>query len=300
MKRVLITGAYGFIGRHCLPLLEKAGYEIHAISSSPRTALGAEICHNLDILAPGVAEELIEQVRPTHLLHLAWYTNPGKYWIARENLSWVEASLRLLRAFSLNEGSRIVMAGSCAEYNWEYGYCAEGVTPLSSPTVYSACKNALQDMLSNYARQYDLSSAWGRIFFLYGPHEHPSRLVSSVIHSILKGEPALCSSGEQVRDFLHVADVASAFVTLLSSSIQGPVNIASGKPMSVKDVVEKIASKLERPELLKLGSRPTAPQEPPLLLADVRRLKNELEWQPSFDIERGLDVTIAWWRSQIK
>ena len=178
--------------------------------------------------------------------------------------------------------------------------CLESVTLRKPSTVYGTCKNAIQEILSIYSNQLGLSSAWGRIFFLYGPQDHPSRLVSSVIQSILRGESALCSSGQQERDFMYVTDVASAFVTLLNSDIQGPVNIASGEAITLKDVVERIATKLGRPELLKLGARPTNLQDPPLLLADISRLKDELGWQPSFDIDRGLDETIAWWKDELK
>ena len=99
---------------------------------------------------------------------------------------------------------------------------------------------------------------------------------------------------------MYVADVASAFVALLNSDIQGPVNIASGEAITLKDVVERIATKLGRPKLLKLGARSTNLQDPPLLLADISRLKDELGWQPSFDIDRGLDETIAWWKEELK
>jgi nucleoside-diphosphate-sugar epimerase len=99
---------------------------------------------------------------------------------------------------------------------------------------------------------------------------------------------------------MYVTDVASAFVALLNSDIQGPVNIASGEAITLKDVVERIATKLGRPELLKLGARSTNLQDPPLLLADISRLKDELGWQPSFDIDRGLDETIAWWKEELK
>lgn len=212
----------------------------------------------------------------------------------------MSASLALLQAFAEQGGRRVVMAGSCAEYDWEHGRCMEDVTPRTPATVYGTCKNALQDMLAVYARQYDLSSAWGRVFFLYGPHEYPSRLVALVIRSLLRGQPALCSSGEQVRDFLYVSDVASAFVALLDSKVQGPVNIASGEAMTIRNVVAETAMKLGCPELLRLGARAPSTQEPPILLADVRRLKEEVGWRPGFDLNRGLDATIAWWREQLK
>ena len=253
-----------------------------------------------DLFNSSSQETIVNEVRPTHLLHFAWYAEPGHFWTAAENLQCVSASLALLQAFSEQGGERVVMAGTCAEYDWGQGLCIESVTPRTPSTIYGTCKNALQEILSIYSNQFGLSSAWGRIFFLYGPQEHPSRLVSSVIQSILRGESALCSSGQQERDFMYVTDVASAFVTLLNSDIQGPVNIASGEAITLKDVVERIATKLGRPELLKLGARPTNLQDPPLLLADISRLKDELGWQPSFDIDRGLDETIAWWKDELK
>ena len=302
-KRVLVTGATGFIGQHSLRNLVDEGFEVHALSRSSHEAkLDSDnvYWHTADLFENGVAENVIGEVNPTHLLHFAWYAEPGKYWTASENFQCVRASLGLLQAFAEQGGERVVMAGTCAEYDWSHGRCSEGVTPLVPSTVYGACKKSLQEMLAAYAQQFGLSSAWGRIFFLYGPQEHSSRLVSSVIRSILQGELALCSSGEQVRDFMHVADVASAFVALLNSEVQGPVNIASGEAMAIKDMVKKISLKLGHPELLMLGARPTSPQDPPLLLADVGRLKDELGWRPSFDLDQGLDETIAWWRLQLK
>lgn len=300
LKRVLLTGAGGFIGRHCLPVLRNAGFEIHALSRAGHET-GCEVqWHAVNLFEDGAAQRLLAEVRPTHLLHLAWYAEPGLYWAAPENFQWVRASLALLHAFARHGGERVVMAGTCAEYDWRYGWCSEEVTPLAPATVYGTCKHSLQSMLAAYSRQYELSSAWGRIFFLYGPYEHPSRLVPSVICSLLRGEPALCSSGEQVRDFLHVADVASAFVALLCSEVQGPVNIASGEAVTIRDVVERISAKIGRPELLRLGARPTPYQEPSLLLADVRYLNRELRWQPAIGLARGLDETIAWWRDQLR
>lgn len=300
LKRVLLTGAGGFIGRHCLPVLRNAGFEIHALSRAGHET-GYEVqWHAVNLFEDGAAERLLAEVRPTHLLHLAWYAEPGRYWSAPENFQWVRASLALLHAFATQGGQRVVMAGTCAEYDWRYGWCSENVTPLTPATVYGTCKHSLQAMLAAYSRQYGLSSAWGRIFFLYGPHEHPSRLVSSVIRSLLKRQAAECSSGEQIRDFLHVADVASAFVALLDSEAQGPVNIASGEAVAIRDVVSRIGERLGRLELLRLGTRPTPAEEPPLLLADVRRLNREVGWRPTIGLHAGLDATIDWWRDQLR
>jgi len=301
MKKILVTGASGFIGQHCLPLLLTQNYEIHAVCSKARNG---EISpgvywHQTDLLEPLQIIELVENVQPSHLLHLAWYAIPGKYWTSPENLRWVQASLTLLQEFARRGGQRLVMAGTCAEYDWRYGYCSESVTPLSPSTIYGICKHSLQAIVEAYSVQFGLSSAWGRIFFPYGPNERPSRLVPSVIGALLRGEPAKCSPGEQIRDFLHVQDVANAFVTLLGSQIGGTVNVASGKPMAVKSIVSKIAELLDREELLQLGALPLSANEPPLLVADVTRLSKELQWHPQFNLETGLAQTINYWKQQL-
>jgi len=297
LKRIVVTGATGFIGRHCLPLLEEKEYEIHAFSSSsqPDFERSKIIWHKVDLFHQSRLKEIIEDIRPSHLLHLAWYVEPGKWINSPKNYRWVQASLDLLLAFSECGGQRAVMAGSCAEYDWRYSYCIEGLTPMKPNTVYGTCKNALQEMFGKLIDNMELSGAWGRIFFLYGPHEHPARLVSSVIQSLLANQSAQCSHGNQLRDYLYVKDVADAFVALLESHIVGPVNIASGLPIALKEIVFKIAEKLDGKDLVRLGAINASTDEPALLVGDINRLSKEVGWQPKYSLDQGLLETINWW-----
>ena len=300
VKKVLVTGATGFIGRHCLPFLLEKGYEVHAVSSRGSIDDFSDIhWERADLLDPGQVSGLMARVKPSHLLHFAWVTTPGTYRTSLENLRWVRSSLDLLEGFVKSGGRRAVVAGTCAEYDWRYGYCSEQITPLLPTTFYGICKLSLQKMFEAFARQSGVSSAWGRIFFLYGPHEHAGRLVPSVVCSLLRGERARCSQGNQVRDFLYVQDVADAFVTLLERDVMGIVNIASGSPVALKDIVHKIAEKLNRKALIQLGDASTSADEPPLVVADVRRLNNQMGWSPRFDLDQGLDQTITWWQKHL-
>lgn len=301
MKRVLVTGGRGFIGRHCLPRLATAGYEIHAVTNHAvaESRHGLE-WHRADLFDAPSVRALIRKVSPSHLLHLAWVTEPGSYWTSPENLRWVAASLELLHAFREAGGVRAVAAGSCAEYDWSSGVCSEANTPLAPATLYGVSKQALGAILASFAEQTGLSAAWGRVFFPYGPGEHPTRLVAAVINALLANRPALCGTGEQQRDFVHVEDAASAFVALLDSALTGPVNIGSGNAVAVRDVVLAIADLLGRRDLVRLGALPARADEPPVLAADITRLSRELGWQPRFDLGSGLDDAIRWWKTQIR
>jgi len=301
MKRLLLTGATGFIGRHCLPLLLAKGYEVHGVSLSHREEAASDVTwHKVDLLDTGSIADLLARVRPTHLLHLAWTTAPGEYWTALENVRWVQASLELLQHFAARGGQRAVMAGTCAEYDWSDGYCSEFKTPLKPRTLYGASKHALQILTESFAEQTGLSVGWGRIFFLYGQHEHPQRLVSYVIRSILQRGLVLCSHGEQLRDFLYVKDVAAAFVSLLESDVRGAVNIGSGEAVTLKDLIYKIADKLHGRELVRLGAVQVSADEPLLLLPAVERLRDEVGWTPQYSLDEGLEETIKWWKEILR
>lgn len=299
MRRVLLTGATGFVGRHCPAELLSRGFEVHAVSSREVPAGDASrvAWHRADLLEPGAARGLVGRLRPTHLLHLAWYAEPGRFWTSTENFRWVQASLELFEAFAAAGGRRVVAAGTCAEYEWGGGGpCVEARTPLRPATLYGACKHGLRVMLEAFAAQERLSAAWGRIFFLYGPHEDPRRLVSSVTRALLEGRPARCTHGRQVRDFLHAADVASAFVALLDSEVEGAVNIASGEAVTLKEVIGTLGELTGRGDLIELGAVPAPAGEPPVLVADVGRLREEAGWAPGRDLRAGLAETVAWWR----
>ncbi len=300
MNKLLLTGATGFIGRHCLPFLVESGYEIHAVSSrsGEQMAFPSVLWHQANLLDIAQIEPLISQIQPSHLLHLAWYLSPGQH-NSGDNLLWVQAGIELLRCFQRYGGQRVVMAGSGFEYDWNYGYCSEDVTPTVPSTFYGKCKHALQLLFAAFSQEMGLSAAWTRIFFIYGPHENPRRLVSSVISSLLKREPALCSHGNQIRDFLHVHDVASALVAVLNSSISGPINIASGEAVALKAIVHKIADQLDGKDLVQLGAVPAAANDTPFVVANVNRLLEEVKWQPSYDLDSGLAQTIEWWKMNL-
>lgn len=290
MRRVLVTGASGFIGAPAVAALRERGFEVVTVGR-----------READLLDPAARAAVVRRAAASHLLHLAWYAEPGRYWTSPENARWVGATADLVSEFAAAGGRRAVLAGTCAEYDWTGGDepLSEAGTPLAPATLYGVCKDATRRVTAALGAQLGVEVAWGRIFFLYGPREHPDRLAASVARALVAGEPARTSEGRQVRDFLHVDDVAGAFAALVDADgVSGAVNIGAGKGIAVRDLAVALARTAGREDLLELGALPTRPGEPASLVADVTRLRDEVGFHPGPTLDMDdLRTTLAWWRA---
>lgn len=300
-RRVLLTGATGFIGSHCIAALRARGYEVCATycQRTPTPASGVRWI-KANLLDASDIAIAVEQARPTHLLHLAWYVEPGAMINHKDNLAWVGASIELLRRFHEQGGTRLVIGGSCYEYDWRYGYCTEGLTPCRPDTLYGAAKNGLAETVLGYCTASGLSGAWGRMFFMYGPNENPRRLVPAIILALLRGEEAKSSHGEQIRDYLHVQDVAEGLVALLDSTARGAFNIASGRAVTIRTIVEQIGALTGRADLLRIGAIPARANDTALVVGDPAAALREFGWRSRISLGDGLASTIQWWREQLE
>ena len=298
---MLLTGAGGFIGRSALEALLERGAEVHGVGrgAAPSWLPDGACWARADLLGPGAAARVVDRVAPDAVLHLAWETTPGAYWTSPANETWLGASIELAEA--LPGPGRLVTAGTCAAYDWGAGWCREDVTPLRPATPYGRAKLALGTRLRDLGAERGLSVAHGRVFFVYGPYESPERLVPSVTAALLRGERAPTTHGRQRRDFMHVEDVARALVELLlADGVTGAVNVASGEPVAVRDVVAAIAAEAGRPELVGWGEVPLGPDEPPLLAGDVARLRDEVGFAPRHRIDDGIRAAVEWWRERLR
>ena len=288
--RVLVTGATGLIGRHVTAPLVALGYDVVALSRDGAAVPGAVPLAG-DLLAGPKA--IVAAAEADHLIHLAWADAPTDRWRTPANLDWLTASLDLLRHFSAAGGKRAVMVGSCAEYDWSAGRLSEN-TPLKPGTLYGAAKAATGMAALAAAPVLGVSLAWARPFFCYGPGEPEGRLFGDLIKGLAAGRKVACTDGLQRRDFLHTADIGRALACLLASPAEGAVNIGSGNAVAVRDLIQMLAAVMGRPDLIDLGARPRAADDPPLIEADVSRLKTLTGFSPQFDLESGVrDVLVA-------
>ena len=239
--RVLLTGATGFIGSYVLKELLEKGLDVVVVGRTKPINTSVDFIET-DLLSEKLNfTDLIKETSATHLLHLAWYAEHGKYWSSPLNLRWVEASVKLVEAFCENGGEKVVISGTCAEYDWSYGYCQEDVTPLNPSTLYGISKDATRRLTQAICSQHGVEFAWGRIFFAYGEGEPESRLIPSLKRVFQGLQKPFSVNSDTYRDFLHVTDVARAFVMLLMTKVHGSYNISSGCPLKIEDLVIHIA-----------------------------------------------------------
>ena len=228
---------------------------------------------------------------PGYLLHLAWNLGAGSL-TSTENLDWVISSLNLLKSFAHYGGKRAVFAGSCFEYDMNYGFLTEDSTPLISDSFYGVSKTALYNLASEWAKVSGLSFAWGRIFFTYGLGERQERIVPYIIDSFLRGEKPAIKYPYILRDYTYARDIAGGLAALLLGDFCGAVNIGSGTPVALCAIAEKAAVLMGCP-VPKYEILPTD-GIPPLVVADTRRLNDVVGFRPRVSWEEGLTEMIAW------
>lgn len=294
--KVFLTGASGFIGAHVVKSLLERGHHVAALvmPDDPMSRLHI-LATSLEIVRATLGdkaalEKFLTTFRPEACIHLAWYAEPGKYLEAHQNIQSLTESLSLFQILTGAGCRQIIGAGTCFEYDTSFGFLREE-TPSHPASLYAASKLSCCLMGSRMALASGISFAWGRIFYPYGPQEDERRLVPAAIAALKKGLPFAASPGEQIRDYIHAADVAAAFCVLLEKQAAGIFNIATGIPVSVRQLLETVGQLMSRPELIKLGALPYRNWEPPFICGDNVKLQN-LGWRPFFTLKDGLQNTI--------
>jgi UDP-glucuronate decarboxylase len=171
---------------------------------------------------------------------------------------------------------------------------------LRAKSLYAKTKLAFRDAAYELAKTSDLQIAWARVFFSFGPHERRERLVPDVINSLLSSDRAKCGDGSLIRDFMYVVDVAGAMAATLDTDFEGDINIASGDEMTLKQLVDLIANRLDATDRVDFGHYPRRPNDPQKISADNSQLSDALGWTAAYDLDSAIDNTIVWWLNQTK
>jgi nucleoside-diphosphate-sugar epimerase len=303
-RRILVTGAAGFIGSHVVRSLLAAGQEVGVVIR-PGASLARliDVAERLtvfpcDLATASTLRPVLVEWPPQACIHLAWYVEPGKHLTAPENVAAVTASLGLLDELIRAGCRRVVMAGTSAEYDTDPGYLRED-GPLRPLTLYGSSKAALSFLARQIAADAGVDLVWARIFQVFGPYEDERRVIPALIRSLMRGEPFAASAGDQIRDYMHVADVATALTALAERGPAGTVNVCSGVPVTMRYLMETVGDIVGSTELIRFGAVPYRDWDPPFVCGDNRRLRAQTGWQPRYPILRaGLTQTVDWWKAQ--
>jgi nucleoside-diphosphate-sugar epimerase len=299
-ERILVTGASGFVGRRTLAPLVSTGANVHLLCRHPLSdAPAGATQHGVNLHDHAAVDALMRDLRPTRLLHLAWIVTPGEYVTSPENVQWVASTLHLVDSFARHGGRRVVCAGTSAEYDWSNGVCSELMTPTRPTSLYAACKLGVYHILEHRAAPLAVSFSWGRIFFMYGPGEYEERLVPSLMRAAGTGTSFRLAHPGHIRDYMHVDDVAAAFVALLQSDINGAVNVGSGDGVTLAELARTIGQEMGRELRLEVPDD-AKPDAAPVVVADVARLRDEVGWEPRYSLTDGIRDTVRWWKMREK
>jgi nucleoside-diphosphate-sugar epimerase len=282
--KVLLTGGSGFIGRHVRQELQSNGIEYIELQRRDPTDGNS---FKFDLLNEVNLDDILRDEKPTHLIHLAWYAEHGKFWDSELNVQWILASHRLVESFCKAGGSHILISGTCAEYDWKQGYCVEEITPTNPNTLYGIAKNSTRNLIELTCRRYNTKLSWARIFFPYGVGESRQRLIPSLFDAFTNKTHPFGVNADCYRDFLQILDVSKAIVHCSKTSSIGAINISSAQPVSIKHIVEKIANLCNQNPDLILNLAP-AKIDPVKLLIGANEKLRSIGWKQTITLEEGL------------
>lgn len=299
MKKLLITGASGFIGAHCLNKAMELDFdEIHAVSREKHDSTDKITWHKADLLDETQCQVLISSIRPTHILHAAWEVTPRLYATSPANLDWLRASILLAQFFGEQGGQYFVGVGTSAEYAPDEALCYEDKTPINPASIYGQSKAAFWLALQAAAQTHGFNAGWGRVFVPYGAGDPPERLIPMLMGKLSAGEEIKTTHGRQIRDFILVDDIAALFALMLKTETPGVYNIGSNAPIAVREVIEILAKSFDRLDLIEFDAIPLSPKEPMVLAADMGKTKDALGWVPQTDIRQALAALVETHRKE--
>lgn len=274
MKKILITGATGLIGRNI-----KAEYKDYKIIKTDST--------DCDLFNEKSVNELLKNIKPTHLIHLAWITG-NDYLTNPINYDYLECSLNLINYFKKYGGIKVAIAGTCLEYAPKNTPIKE-TDNLAPQTLYAKCKNELRIKAEKFAKEKELSFVWGRIFNAYGQNEKTGRLTSQILESIKNNKPLTINHSNLIRDYIYAKDIADAFLKIIDTDADGCINISSGKGITIADYVQTFYKMAEKEKLLTLKEETSS--MPLYLVGDNEKLTKCIGYCIKYDhIRAGKEI----------
>lgn len=279
MKKILVTGATGFIGNYVIKKLLQNNYNVIATSNG-ETKAGRAFWFSSVKYIPLNLKNFDSSVNyynlfenPDLLIHLAWEGLPNykANFHVQQNLP---VHYSFLKNCIENGLTDVTITGTCLEYGMKEGCLSEEMD--TNPTnPYAIAKDSLRRQLQQLQTETNFNLKWVRLFYMFGVGQSPNSLFSQLDKALENKEPVFnMSGGEQERDYLAVEEVAAHIVKIaLQQKVTGIINCCSGKPVKVKDIVLNYVAQKKQNIQLNLGYYPYTDYEPMRFWGDNRKLK---------------------------
>ncbi len=308
-RRVLITGANGFVGANLARRLVHDGHEVHALLRPSRDRwrlselAGDLIVHEGAVQDRSEVTGLVNAVQPEWIFHLAAY---GAYPEQKDLDAMIETNVKgtahLADAAQAAGVKAFVNAGSSSEYGFK-DHAPKEDELLEPNSDYAVTKAAASLYCQSLARRTGLPAITLRLYSVYGPYEEPSRLIPTLIRQGLQGTlPPLVSPGT-ARDYVHVNDVCEAFLLAAEGAPTrgGSIyNVGTGRQTALRDVVEVARRLMDVREAPRWDSMAPRSWDTDKWWSDPASIKSELGWSARLDLEEGLRQTIQWSKQESK
>jgi nucleoside-diphosphate-sugar epimerase len=239
--RVMVTGATGFVGRHVVSELLASGHFVVTVARDTERAREMPWFGSVEFIQCDLHENfqllLQREKLPDAIVHLAWPGLPNyrDFFHIGKNLP---ADLAFLEAAVKAGVSHLMVAGTCLEYGMQYGPLTEGMETVPA-TAYGFAKDTLCKALQLLQKESPFTFQWMRLFYMYGEGQNKNSLIAQLDRAIKQGDSVFnMSAGDQLRDYLAIAEVAKKFALALENpETGGVINCCSGTPISVIDLV---------------------------------------------------------------
>lgn len=310
MKALVIGGA-GFVGNYLIARLICEGHKVYATCLPNEKIENAECeSFSLDILDKSAVKEILSDVKPDWIFHLAAQSSVSYSWKNPQltvdvNIKGTVNVLDTMRESGLDK-TRIILIGS----GEEYGYIREGACPiketeqLNPGNIYAATK-ACQSMIGSiYARAYGMDIVMVRAFNHIGPAQLTQFVVADFCNQaaeIEKGnrKPEISVGNLAVkRDFTDVRDIVRAYELLAEKGVSGKIyNVGSGKAVLIEDILKLIVSKSTAEITVSVDKARLRPADVPVIEADISEIKADTGWEPEISLEKTIEDTLNYWRN---
>ncbi len=300
-RRVLVTGASGFLGANLCRMLLEAGASVHAAVRPTsdlyrlRDILGEIVVHSLDLCDGEGVRRAVTGARPDVVFHSAAHSEHHDSAVASVAADTVMATAQILDALPAAGNGRLVHVGSSLEYGPADRAHNED-DALRPSTLRGASKAAAALLVLQRAREGAVAAVVVRPFSIYGPWEGERRLVPSAIRAAFTGEVLPLTAPGLRRDYVFVEDVCDACMrAALADGVVGEaINAGTGRQTSNEELVAELERVIGRAVKVAAGAFPARLSDRGFWAADIGKAERLLGWTPAHDLTAGLEKTVRW------